>query len=56
MQTLQAINLLKQPEPPDQEQLLAEMVDHCRKWDPIYKFNASDLYPELTEIFKKYGY
>jgi sulfatase maturation enzyme AslB (radical SAM superfamily) len=56
MQTLQAINLLKQPEPQDQEQLLAEMVEHCRKWDPIYKFNASDLYPELIEIFKKYGY
>ena len=56
MQIIQAINLLNQPEPEDQENLLAEMVDHCRKWDPIYKFNALDLYPELTEIFKKYGY
>ena len=56
MQTLQAINLLKQPEPQDQETLLEEMVEHCRKWDPIYKYNALELYPELIEIFKKYGY
>jgi len=56
VQTLQAINLLKQPEPQDQEKLLEEMVEHCRKWDPIYKYNALELYPELIEIFKKYGY
>lgn len=56
MQTLQAINLLNQPEPQDQENLLAEMVEHCRKWDPIYKYNALELYPELSGIFKKYGY
>ena len=55
-QVIQAINLLNQVEPEDQEKLLAEMVAHCRKWDPIYKFNALDLYPELTEVFKKYGY
>ena len=51
-----SINLLNQAEPSDQEKLLTEMVAHCRKWDPIYKYNALDLYPELAEIFKKYGY
>jgi hypothetical protein len=56
MQTLQAIKLLKQSEPQDQENLLAEMVKHCRKWDPVYKYNALELYPELSEIFKTYGY
>jgi MoaA/NifB/PqqE/SkfB family radical SAM enzyme len=56
MQTLQAIKLLKQSEPQDQENLLAEMVEHCRKWDSIYKYNALELYPELIKIFKKYGY
>jgi sulfatase maturation enzyme AslB (radical SAM superfamily) len=55
-QVIQAINLLNQTEPEDQEKLLAEMVDHCRKWDPVYKYDALSLYPELAEIFKKYGY
>ena len=32
------------------------MVEHCRKWDPVYKYNALELYPELSEIFKTYGY
>ena len=56
MQVQQSINLLNQSEPNDQEKLLEQMVEHCRKWDPIYKYNALDLYPELAEIFKKYGY
>jgi sulfatase maturation enzyme AslB (radical SAM superfamily) len=55
-QVIQAINLLNQKEPEDQEELLAEMVDHCCKWDPVYKYDALSLYPELAEIFKKYGY
>ena len=56
MQVQQSINLLNQSEPNDQEKLLEEMVEHCRKWDPIYKYNAPDLYPELNPIFKQYGY
>lgn len=56
IQIEQSINLLNQSEPDDQEKLLAEMVEHCRKWDPIYKYNALELYPELTGIFKTYGY
>ena len=56
IQVEQSINLLNQVELSDQEKLLAEMVANCRKWDPIYKYNALELYPELAEIFKKYGY
>lgn len=56
LQVQQCINLLDQPEPADQEKLLAEMVEHCRKWDHIYKYDALTLYPELTEIFKTYDY
>ena len=56
IQVNQSINLLNQAEPSNQKKLLAEMVEHCRKWDPVYKYNALELYPELSEIFKTYGY
>jgi hypothetical protein len=56
IQIEQSINLLTQPELSDQEKLLSEMVKHCRKWDTEYKYSALELYPELAEIFKKYGY
>ena len=56
IQVEQSINLLNQAEPSDQKKLLAEMVEHCRKWDPVYKYDALELYPELSEIFKTYGY
>jgi sulfatase maturation enzyme AslB (radical SAM superfamily) len=56
IQVEQSINLLNQAEPSNQKKLLAEMVEHCRKWDPVYKYNALELYPELSEIFKTYGY
>lgn len=56
IQVQQSINLLNQAEPLDQEKLLTEMVAHCRKWDPLYKLDGRSLYPELAEIFKKYGY
>ena len=56
IQVEQSINLLNQAEPSNQKKLLSEMVEHCRKWDPVYKYNALELYPELSEIFKTYGY
>jgi sulfatase maturation enzyme AslB (radical SAM superfamily) len=48
----QAINLL------DQEQTLgiAEMVEHMKKWDKVYKYDARKLYPELKEILDEHGY
>lgn len=54
-QVQQAINLLNQPDQEDQEILLEEMVKHCNKWDIVFKFNVLELYPELVEIFEKYG-
>jgi MoaA/NifB/PqqE/SkfB family radical SAM enzyme len=56
MQTLQALTLLNQEDPLDQKELLQDMVDYCAKWDKVYKFNAVELYPELADTFKNYGY
>ena len=56
IQALQAINLLNQAESKNQEKLLESMVSMCRKWDDVYKFDAIKLYPELKEVFDRYGY
>lgn len=53
VQAEQVINLLNQP---SNDHLLKDMVNHCRRWDTVYKFNAVDLYPELAELFKEYDY
>jgi sulfatase maturation enzyme AslB (radical SAM superfamily) len=50
------INMLSQPEPDNVEQLRQQLVDHCRKWDQIYGYNAQDIYPELAEFWNQYGY
>jgi sulfatase maturation enzyme AslB (radical SAM superfamily) len=55
-QVQQAINILKQPPPNDQKELLNSMVKMCRQWDNEFGFNAIDLYPELTEVFVQNGY
>jgi sulfatase maturation enzyme AslB (radical SAM superfamily) len=39
-----------------QEKLFADMVAMCKKWDSELGFDALNLYPELAEDFKKYGY
>lgn len=33
-----------------------ELVDHIKRWDPVYKFNARKLYPELKELLDEFGY
>lgn len=35
---------------------LEKLVQHCVKWDKIYDLNAKELYPELSEVWTKYGY
>ena len=50
------MNVLSQPEPSNAEQLRQQMVDHCRKWDQIYGYDARELYPELTEVWDQHGY
>ena len=38
------------------EQHLRDLVAHCQRWDQVHGYNAIELYPELAEIFKSYGY
>lgn len=56
IQILLIINVLNQPEENNSEEMLRDMVEHCRKWDEVYKFNAVELYPEFKHIFDRYGY
>ena len=55
-QVSMCMNVLSQPEPSNVQQLRQQMVDHCRKWDQVYGYNARLLYPELADIWNQYGY
>lgn len=48
--------VLALPEPDNVNELLAQLVDHCRRWDQVYQLDARTLYPELSEIWDQYGY
>lgn len=48
----QAIRLLDQSEIPGIDQ----MVQHMKRWDEVYDYDAYDLYPELKEILDEHGY
>jgi len=50
------MNILSQPAPENAEDLRRQMVEHCRKWDQIYGYDARELYPELTEVWNRHGY
>jgi organic radical activating enzyme len=50
------LSLLEKPQPNNVDQLLQKLVNHCRRWDQVYNLNAKELYPELTEVWDKYGY
>jgi len=50
------INVLSAPEPDNSDELRRQMVDHCRRWDQVYGYDARALYPELTEVWDRYGY
>ena len=56
IQATQVINLLNQPTAVDSGSLLQSMVEHCQRWDQVYKLDALTLYPELAEIFKRHDY
>jgi hypothetical protein len=47
---------LQEPQPQEAEHLLEQMVDHCRRWDQVYRLDARSLYPELTEVWDRYAY
>lgn len=55
-QVQMCMNILRQPAPSDAEQQRKLMVEHCRKWDQVYGYDARTLYPELTEIWDRYAY
>ena len=44
------------PRPSDADQQLDQLVQHCKKWDQVYKLNAREIYPELVEIWDRHGY
>lgn len=50
------LNILSTAAPDDAEQQLKLMVDTCRRWDLIYRYDARELYPELSEVFDAHGY
>lgn len=52
----QVLKLLEQPEPDDIDLLQSKLVEHCKKWDQIYRYNACELYPELKDLFLQHGY
>lgn len=55
-QASMVMNILNAPAPHNADQLLASMVAHCRRWDDIYGHDARSLYPELAEVWNRYGY
>ncbi len=50
------LDLLNSPEPLDLDLQLANMVQHCRKWDMVYGYDARTLYPELMDVWNAHGY
>ena len=55
-QVNQCINLLSAPAPETQQQLLAEMIAWCKKWDSVYGYDARALYPEFSSMLDQYEY
>jgi sulfatase maturation enzyme AslB (radical SAM superfamily) len=53
IQIEQILLMLQQP---SNEDLLGELVRTCKRWDEELGFNAVDLYPELTSVFKAHDY
>jgi sulfatase maturation enzyme AslB (radical SAM superfamily) len=50
------LSILEMPAPADQDQQLKKLVEHCKKWDQIYGYDARNLYPELQTVLDQYGY
>lgn len=55
-QIIQIINMLDSTAPENSEKLYQQLVHHLNRWDPVYKFDARQLYPELESLLDKYGY
>lgn len=55
-QAQQVLSVLAQPEPLNIDHLQQQLVNHCKKWDLVYKLDARLLYPELEDVWNRYGY
>lgn len=55
-QCLMCLNLLDTSQPVEADNLLGDLVAHCKRWDKIYGYNALELYPEFKDIWQQYGY
>ena len=50
------MNILSTVTPDHADQQHQQLVEHCRRWDKIYGYNARTLYPELDIIWDQHGY
>ena len=50
------VNILQTEQPGNADELLSQMVAHCRRWDAVYGYNARTLYPELQAVWDTHGY
>lgn len=50
------LGILQTTTPSDSEKQLQALVEHCRKWDQVYHYDAQALYPEWANILDKYNY
>jgi molybdenum cofactor biosynthesis enzyme MoaA len=50
------MNILTTPEPNNVDELHQQLVAHCCKWDQVYGYDARELYPELAQVWDRYGY
>lgn len=55
-QAQMCMNVLSKPAPKNANKLRQLMVEHCKKWDQIYGYDARTLYPELENVWNQYGY
>lgn len=56
VQADQCIWLLDSARPHDADDLLAQMVKWCRRWDDQHGYDARALYPEFRKILDDHGY
>lgn len=54
--TSTCINILNTDNPADTLQKHRELVEHCRRWDKVYKLDARSTHPELMELWDRYDY
>lgn len=49
------ISALREPQPSNADELLKIMIQHCIKWDSVYKLDLVKQYPEFAQLVEKYA-